>query len=94
MKTALTFLVAAILIIAGVYSYYLSIGGTPLETLFNNALGLQGDEHEGGGLPIVVDVAPYIAIIAILIGVGVFLHLRSGKRTENAPTQNQRRVIA
>jgi hypothetical protein len=93
MKTALTFLVAAILIIAGVYSYYLSIGGTPLETLFNNALGLQGDEEEGGS-PIVVDVAPYIAIIAILIGVGVFLHLRSGKRTENAPTKNQRRVIA
>jgi hypothetical protein len=93
MKTALAFLVVAILIIAGVYGYYLSIGGAPLETLFNNALGLQGEEQEGGGLPIVVDVAAYIAVIAILVGIGIFLYLRGGKRTENAPTQNQRRVI-
>jgi hypothetical protein len=84
MKTALIFLAVAILIIIGVYYYYLSIGGTPLETMFNKALGLQSEEEGSGGLPIVVDVAPYIAIIAVLLGVGIFLHYRGRKRTSNA----------
>jgi amino acid permease len=84
MKTALIFLAVAILIIAGVYYYYLSIGGTSLETLFNNALGLQSEEEESDGLPIVVDVAPYIAVIAVLLGVGIFLHYRGKKRARNA----------
>jgi hypothetical protein len=84
MKTALIFLVVGILIIAGVYCFYLSIGGTPLETLFNNAVGLQGHEEADNGLPIVVDAVPYIAIIAVLVGVGIFLHLKSRKRGKNS----------
>jgi H+/Cl- antiporter ClcA len=83
MKTALIFLVAAILIIAGVYSYYLSIGGTPLEDLFNQAVGLDGEEEEGNGLPIVVSLIPYVAIIAILVGIGVFLHVKGKKQGKN-----------
>jgi hypothetical protein len=84
-KTALIFLVAAILIFAGVYYYYLSIGGTPLEKLFNQAVGLGGGEEEGGGLPIVVNLVPYFVIIALLVGVGVFLHLNKRKRDRNLP---------
>jgi hypothetical protein len=87
MKTTLIFLVVAILIIVGVYYFYLSIGGTPLETLFNHAVGLQGHEEADNGLPIVVDVAPYIAIIAVFIGVGIFLHLKSGKQAKNSPVR-------
>jgi hypothetical protein len=79
MKTALAFLVVAILIIAGVYAYYLSIGGTPLEDLFNQAVGLEGEE-EGNGLPIVVSLIPYLAIIAILVGIGIFLHVKGRKK--------------
>lgn len=88
MKTALIFLVAAILIFAGVYYYYLSNGGTPLEAIFSRALGLQSEE-EGNGLPIVVNITPYVAIIAILLGIGVFLHLSSKKTGKNLRRQNQ-----
>jgi hypothetical protein len=84
MKTALIFLVVAILIIAGGYFYYLSIGGTPLEELFNQAVGLEGEEEESNGLPIVVSFIPYIAIIAILVGIGLFLHVK-GKKKARAP---------
>ena len=83
MKTVLIFLVAAILIFAGIYYYYLTMGGAPLEVLFNQALDLQGREEEGNGLPIVVNVIPYIAIIAILVGIGVFLDLNQKKRGKN-----------
>jgi H+/Cl- antiporter ClcA len=85
MKTALIFLVVAILIIAGVYAYYLSIGGTPLEELFNQAVGLEGEEEESNGLPIVVSLIPYVAIIAILIGIGTFLHVKGKKKGKNFP---------
>jgi hypothetical protein len=85
MKSVLIFLAAAILIFAGVYYYYLTIGGTPLEELLNQAVGLQGEEEGGNGLPIVVNVVPYVAIIAVLVGVGIFLHFRR-KRGENLPT--------
>jgi hypothetical protein len=89
MKTALIFLVVAILIFAGVYYYYLYNGGTPLEVIFSRALGLQSEEEEGNGLPIVVNVTPYVAIIAILLGIGIFLHLSSKKRGKNLRRQNQ-----
>jgi ABC-type uncharacterized transport system permease subunit len=84
MKSVLIFLAVAILIFAGVYYYYLTIGGTPLEELFSKAVGLQGEEEGGNGLPIVVNVVPYVAIIAVLVGVGIFLHFRR-KRGENLP---------
>jgi amino acid permease len=87
MKTALVFLIVAVLIFAGVYYYYLSIGGTPLETLFANALGLQGEDEENG-LPIVVDVAPYVAIIAVFLLVGIFLHYRSKRVNQKHAKQN------
>ena len=79
MKTALIFFVVAILIFAGVYYYYLTIGGTPLEELFNQAVGLPSEEEGGNGLPIVVSVVPYAAIIAVLVAVGVFLHFSRRK---------------
>jgi hypothetical protein len=85
MKTTLIFLVVAILIIAGVYFYYLSIGGTPLEELFNQAVGLEGGEEESSGLPIVVSIIPYIAIIAILVGIGIFLHVKGKKNGRGFP---------
>ena len=84
-KTVLIFLVTAILIFAGIYYYYLSIGGTPLEDLFNQAVGLQGEEEGGNGLPIVVSVMPYIAIIVVLVGIGVFLHVNGKKQGKNLP---------
>jgi hypothetical protein len=77
-KTAFVFFTIAVSIIAGVYYYYLSIGGVPLETLFTNALGLQREE-EGNGLPIVVNIAPYILVIVALLFVGILLHRRSRK---------------
>jgi hypothetical protein len=80
MKTILIFIVAAILIFANVYYYYLTIGGTPLEELFNQAVGLRGEEEGGNGLPIVVNLVPYVAIIALLVGVGIFLHFSRRKR--------------
>ena len=79
MKAVLIFLVVATLVFAGVYYYYLSIGGTPLEKLFNQAVGLRGEE-EGNGLSIVVNLVPYFAIIALLVGVGIFLHLNKRKK--------------
>jgi hypothetical protein len=85
MKTVLIFLVVAVLIFAGVYYYYLTIGGTPLEELFNRAVGIQGEQEEGNGLPIVVNVVPYVAIIALLVGVGIFLHLSKRKQGKNLP---------
>jgi hypothetical protein len=78
MKTALVFFIIAVSIIAGVYYYYVNIGGVPLETLFANALGLQGEE-EGNSLPIVVNIAPYILVIVALLFVGILLHRRSRK---------------
>lgn len=92
MKTVLIFLVAAILIFAGIYYYYLTIGGTPLEVLLNQAVGLQGKEEEGGGLPIVVNLTPYLAIIAILVGIGVFLHFNQRKQGKNLQKQDHRQV--
>jgi hypothetical protein len=83
MKTALIFFVIAILIFAGVYYYYLTIGGASLEELFNQAVGLPGEEEGSNGLPIVVSLIPYTAIIAVLVGGGVFLHFSRRKRGKN-----------
>lgn len=82
MKTALIFLVVAILMVAGGYLYYLSIAGTPLEELFNQAVGLGGEEEESNGFPIVVSFIPYIAVIALLVGIGIFLHDRGKKKAK------------
>jgi amino acid permease len=82
-KSILIFLISAILIFAGVYYYYLTIGGTPLEELFNQAVGFHGEEAEGGGLPLVVSLGPYVAIIALLVGIGIFLHLNKRKQEKN-----------
>lgn len=83
MKTAIIFIAIALVVFVGVYTIYVSTGGTPLEELFNQAVGLQdGEEEGGGGLPIVVSLVPYIAIIAVLVGVGVILHVAK-KRHDN-----------
>jgi hypothetical protein len=84
-KVALMFLIVAILIFVGIYYYYLTIGGTPLEELFKQAVGLGGEEEEGGGLPIVVNIIPYVAIIAILVGIGIFLNFRRRKQGKSLP---------
>jgi hypothetical protein len=76
MKTAIVFLVAAALFFAAIYIYYLRIGGTPIEELVNQALGIKAEKEEGGGLPIVVSLGPYFTIIALLIAVGILLELR------------------
>ncbi|HVP93034.1 MAG TPA: hypothetical protein VMS94_04760 [Acidobacteriota bacterium] len=89
MKTAVIFVVVAILIFAGVYYYYLSIGGIPLEELFNQAVGLPGEEEGGNGvIPIVVSLVPYAAIITVLVAVGVFLHFSRRKQDTNLPRQD------
>lgn len=82
MKTAIVFLVAVALFFAVIYIYYLRIGGTPIEELVNQALGIEAENEEGGGLPIVVSLGPYFAIIALLSAVGILLELRRRKQKQ------------
>jgi H+/Cl- antiporter ClcA len=83
MKAALLFLATALLVAVLGYTYYLSIGGTPLEELVNHALGLEGENAETAGLPIVVSLIPYVAIVTSLIGLAVLLKIKKRAKHES-----------
>lgn len=76
MKQALLFIIVGILIFSMAYYVYVSVGGVPIEDLFNSALGLEGEGEEEGGI-IVVELLPYMTVIALLLGAGALLYYKN-----------------
>jgi len=79
MKTAIVFLVVITLFFAAIYVYYWTIGGTPIEERVNEALNIRAEKEGVDGLPIVVSLGPFSAIIVFLITMGVLLELNKEK---------------